>query len=67
MISNLPDMPAAGMDNVPLVTMEVCLRMAASPPMASILFVKISLAVGSGPVGCGVSGVMMKLGVGAAV
>ena len=44
-----------------------CLRMAASPPMASILFVKISLAVGSGPVGCGVSGVMMKLGVGAAV
>ena len=65
-ISNLPDMPTPGMDNVPLVTMEVCLRMAASPPIAAMLFVKMSLAVGSGPVGCGDSGEMMKFGVGAA-
>ncbi len=64
-ISNLPDMPAAGMDNVPLVTMQVCLRMAASPPMAAMLRVKISLAVGRGPFGCGTSGVMAEFGVGA--
>jgi len=56
-------MPAAGMDNVPLVTMQVCLRMAASPPMAAMLRVKISLAVGRGPFGCGTSGVMAEFGV----